>query len=485
MDRVVLIDDELWTLVGLRNSFDWASHGFEIAGEFGSSLEALDFLRREPADVVFTDIRMPGITGLDLLRRLRESGSDVEVVIVSGFSDFEYARDAIRWGAAEYLVKPVEMDESDTLLQRLRARIDDRNRRRDLEALESLSCDPCDVRSLFRTRGLEGSDGGFLCALVEGKEGGFPQNIIHLESFQGVMIRTGRRRSYLLLNTPVGFEPDPGVFEAFRTDQGLLRIGIAQCAVLPNRLPESMRQALVAFESGFVESSKSVGIYGFQAAVLQRCVEVLRDAWIEGGTGVLSRALGKVRDIFLSEGLGSEEAAGLWNHVQVWVPLDFSTMETIAPEALATRFTDFDGLLVALHELLSVHKVALPDRPKCSGAAAQDEEEEIRSENRAFNDLLAYMRLHYPESLQIRELADRFHISLSYCCLLFRKTLSKTFSEHLTELRMANAGELLREGNLSLAEICERIGFNDYYYFIRVFRKHYGIPPSRYRKGKV
>jgi AraC-like DNA-binding protein len=200
---------------------------------------------------------------------------------------------------------------------------------------------------------------------------------------------------------------------------------------------------------------------------------------------VLARALGQVRDIFRTEGLGSEEAAGLWNRVQAWVPLAVSVVETVAPEALATRFTDFEGLLASLQELLSVRRATPLDRLKSPGEVTQEVEEEVRSENRAFNDLLDYMKVHFPEPLQIRELADRFHISLSYCCLLFRKTLSKTFSEYLTELRMANAGELLREGDLSLAEICERIGFNDYYYFIRVFRKHYGAPPSRYRKGKA
>jgi AraC-like DNA-binding protein/FixJ family two-component response regulator len=483
MDRVVLIDDELWTLAGLRNTFDWASRGFEVVGEFGSSLEALAYLQRRPADVVFTDIRMPGLSGIDLLRRLRESGSDVEVVIISGFTEFEYARDAIHWGAVEYLVKPVSMDEADTLLLRLRNRIDDRNRRKDLEVLESLANDTCDMRDLFLERGMEAKESGFLCLLVEWKECGASGKRVHIQGYPGVNIHTGRMRSYLILNTPIGFEPEPEDFAAYRTDLDCPRIGVAQRAVEQNRLPESMRQARLAFESIFVDASKVGGIYGFQAEPLQRCIDALRDAWTEGGPGTLVRAVAQVSEIFRSEGLGAEEAAGLWNRIQVLLPASCSAVETVAPDALVTRFSDFEGLLAALQEQLSNTQAEASDRVKVAETGLQ--EEEIRSENRAFNELLAYMRVHFAEPLQIRNLADRYHISLSYCCLLFRKTLSKTFSEYLADLRMANAAELLKEGTFSLAEISERIGFNDYYYFIRAFRKYYGITPSRYRKGQV
>ena len=259
MYRVVLIDDEAWTLAGLEKTFRWSEEGFEVVERFTGARAALAYLDREGADVIFTDIRMPGMTGLELLQHLRESACDAEVVIVSGFSDFGYAKQAIHWRALEYLVKPVSFEEADALLKRLGRRLEEKSR------------------------------------------------------------------------------------------------------------------------------------------------------------------------------------------------------------------------LTTLH-----HSQAEPD-----GAGVAEKEQETRVDNLAFSELLDYMRTHYAEPLQLRDLAVRCHISLSYCCLLFQKTMNKTFSEYLTELRMKAAAALLREGAMILSEVSEHVGFHDYYYFIRVFRKFYGITPSRYRKGRA
>jgi len=249
--RVILIDDEAWTLAGLEKSFRWADRGFQVMQRFSSARTALDYLEKEAVDVVFTDIRMPGMTGLELLQRLREKANEAEVVIISGFSEFEYAKQAMHWRALDFLVKPVSLEEADILLRRLEIRLDEKAHQ--------------------------------------------------------------------------------------------------------------------------------------------------------------------------------------------------------APDAMASGRTEM----------------------------------EVRVDNQAFSELLDYMQNHFSEPLQLRDLAVQSHISLSYCCLLFQRNLKKTFSEHLTDLRMKSAAALLREGSANLSEVCVQVGINDYYYFIRVFRKYFGITPSRYRKGQA
>ena len=267
-----MIDDESWTLAGLRKSFQWADQGFEVVREFTGSREALKYLASEPVDVVFTDIRMPGISGLELLQRLRAEGSRAEVVIISGFSEFEYAKEAMRWSATDYLVKPVSLEEAGLLLRRLKTRLDDK------AMLDSN-------------------------AHRHGK--GLPDGNARMREEKTA--RTGKE--------------------------------------------------------SFCQSDFRVG-------------------------------------------------------------------------------------------------------------------------NHSFSELLDHMQAHFAEPLQLRDLAVRYHLSISYCCLLFQRHLSKTFSEHLTDLRMKCASSLLRDGELNIAEVHERAGFSDYYYFIRVFRKHFGITPTRYRKGQ-
>ena len=112
MYKSFIADDEAIIREGLRCLLDWETLGFTIAGEAANGDAALQFLLSETPDLVLLDIRMPGMSGLDVVRIAREHGYDGKVVILSGYSDFNYARTAIRYGVLSYLTKPIDEDES-------------------------------------------------------------------------------------------------------------------------------------------------------------------------------------------------------------------------------------------------------------------------------------------------------------------------------------------------------------------------------------
>ena len=103
MYKLFIADDEAIIREGLRCLLDWETLGFTIAGEAANGDAALQFLLSETPDLVLLDIRMPGMSGLDVVRIAREHGYDGKVVILSGYSDFNYARTAIRYGVLSYL----------------------------------------------------------------------------------------------------------------------------------------------------------------------------------------------------------------------------------------------------------------------------------------------------------------------------------------------------------------------------------------------
>ncbi|WP_127588997.1 response regulator transcription factor [Paenibacillus koleovorans] len=117
--RVVLVDDEPWTLIYLKKSFPWQEMGFEVVAETRNSMEALSLVEQYKPDVVFTDIRMPQLSGIELMQQLRSAGVRSEFVIVSGFAEFSYAQEAVKLGAFEYCLKPVSPEQAEQLLQRL------------------------------------------------------------------------------------------------------------------------------------------------------------------------------------------------------------------------------------------------------------------------------------------------------------------------------------------------------------------------------
>lgn len=110
--KVLLVDDEPFILQGLKILIDWEQEGFEVVKTAANGEEALEYLRGEQVDLIIADIKMPVVTGLELLEKIRgEKISDAHFVILSGYADFEYARKAIRYDCTDYILKPVDREE--------------------------------------------------------------------------------------------------------------------------------------------------------------------------------------------------------------------------------------------------------------------------------------------------------------------------------------------------------------------------------------
>lgn len=119
MYRVFLADDEMWVLFGLKKLIEKSGLPFQIVGEATNGVTTLEELEKKRPDVLFSDIRMPGLDGLELLERIKERGLQVEVIFVSGYAEFEYARRALQMEAFDYILKPVEQEILNNILLRL------------------------------------------------------------------------------------------------------------------------------------------------------------------------------------------------------------------------------------------------------------------------------------------------------------------------------------------------------------------------------
>ena len=105
--KVLIVDDEMYMVDYIRKLIDWESYGFDtVLTAKGGSL-ARDLLLEHEPELLITDIRMPRVSGLDLSQMTAENNGRTKVIIISGYSDFTYARQALRYGVSEYLVKPV------------------------------------------------------------------------------------------------------------------------------------------------------------------------------------------------------------------------------------------------------------------------------------------------------------------------------------------------------------------------------------------
>src|SRR5262249_19230896 len=108
MYQVLIVDDEPWVAYGISRLIDWESLGYQVRGEAFDGITAVSWIQENHPDVIISDIRMPGLDGIELLEKVKEQGLTAEVILVSGYSEFEYARRALSLGAFDYLLKQID-----------------------------------------------------------------------------------------------------------------------------------------------------------------------------------------------------------------------------------------------------------------------------------------------------------------------------------------------------------------------------------------
>lgn len=119
MTKVLIVDDEKYVRMGIKSDTDWALIGCEVVGEACNGLEALEVAEKERPDLVVSDIRMPKMDGIELAEKLIEKYPNIKVIFLTAYNEFEYARQAVRIGVSDYLLKPFSDGELEGSIQRL------------------------------------------------------------------------------------------------------------------------------------------------------------------------------------------------------------------------------------------------------------------------------------------------------------------------------------------------------------------------------
>ncbi len=523
--KVLMVDDEAEVIDMIVRKLDWEEMGFLVCGHARNGVEALEMAEEYQPDVVMTDIRMPYMDGLRLCRELRNLYPDIRLIIFSGFDDFEYAKEAIRLEAEEYLLKPIDAAEVRKVFERVRERLDKASReRKDIRRLEE-----------HYRKSLPFLRENFYISLTEGE---IPEDKIqeYMEDYQVslpgpwyvvAVIHVGSAlpdgMSARLLHLSVRQLAEEWAQETLRSQVFAFRGNLAVISQLDRpedvsrytdrcdrfcRLARRAVQALVTVGVGrpcrslrdiptsYEGAREAVSyrvLYGAGSAISimelepsssslpaeagQRMNEVIKQIKM-GNRESLSRAIeaymGMIREADLSPG-----------HFRLLVMELATAMYHLADSASASDLGEpVDKLVTGVMAVESdgqLEEWLVRSCTRLQDLFLEGRTSKTRSFVRQAED---YMEENYSDpGLTLESLCAYLGVSAAYFSTVFKKETGKTFVTYLTDLRMREARRMLEEGDEKTYIIAERCGYEDPNYFSYVFRKQFGLSPSKFRKS--
>lgn len=467
MYRILLVDDEEMVLKSLKASIDWENYGFEIIGTATSVKDALEKIDKKKPEVVFTDVRMPEIGGLELLSMLKRAKPDILCVVISGYAEFAYVQKALRLEAVGYCLKPFDYDEITSYLKRIHIKLDDQNKSKDWEVNFLELLDVADTDSRLRLEGImrdkfpdfEKKD---LEALYILGTDNIPSG------FELICACAGTNKYVCILCREDEKSFLHALFEKSVEDKKIY-VGVSgnirKIEDLERRIYSSRKKAFQHFCEPATEPivRKVVKNTAIESSQLQNIIHF--------GSEKRKEFFNKLRKEFEEGFYNMDTAILLYNLIETWLG---NTEENEEPIFI----WDYDILCGAYGDALQ-----MLDDLEMQLEVIGKTNVECNITNQTFKEIFSFVDSNYKEHISAADIAARFHVNPCYVSQLFKKELGKTFTEYVTSKRIKYACKELRQGRRNISEIAEEAGFSDYFYFSRVFHRVMGCAPGEYRNS--
>lgn len=517
MNKVLIVDDEVFVRKGLQSMLDWDALGYEVCGEAENGQEALELMKALKPDVVITDIRMPVLDGLALIRKvvLEWKWSPV-FIIISGYHDFQYAQNALRYGVHDYILKPIDELELEMTLKKLSVTLH--------------------VNELTQHSILNNTDLSIVESLIKGEYYGDEVNKLTA----ALQMETSSSFRYVLA------ELHPPIEE----NKCETKYAVKDIAACLQRLMDDVDDQVLVYEHqqgqfGIVldlnHYRNSIGNIDFLTRAIHASLSKMSQTTV---TLYLGKQVDHIKEIQQSYTTAKEAMSYKYAedgdkiidilHVQ-GTPLYyfdierglyeklieqleekdtsscFQTIDLIFEQFREKRFapnsvSNFisrcvihiiniiremggsEKTLTTFHSVnewqqRQVYLTGLKHVFRSFTQEAAVEIHRLRQEQAkgGIERIRKYIESHYHENINLKSIAAHFYMNSVYLGQLFRKTYGVYFNDFLLNIRIQEAKKLLRQTDLRMYEIAEKVGFQNADYFVTQFEKLENMTPKDYR----
>lgn len=532
--KVVIADDEIRICKLIEKLIDWDGLGIKIIGQVSNGIDAFNIIISEKPDIVITDIRMPGLDGLELIKKVREADIKTSFIIISGYKQFEYAQNAVRYGVEDYLLKPINRDELYNIIVKLRNRyIENTEKVEDEEKLK-----------IRLANSIEKLRKQFLATLLN-----------NYDKFSSMSLDQ--------INKEYQFEFAEGCFQiiAFKLDKknlGNIHDNYEELildklsSMVKNGLNDSCKEIeLIKWNSRVVcllnytheVASIMINYYKRVFEKLQNYLEISEYFHVTMGIGSVENNFNNIGQsintalncIKCRVVLGMDRIIDLSKYS--FTSINIQDVITSEKEKEFMHFIegfDKDGLKEWIYDVFNKITIKLQKDPlllfkACSRIVniffatmkmLNIESEEFTSdkilkkidecrnpkeiqqyifefineyvdvfiwskkmqENKPIRLAKQYVMENYMNSISLEDVADIVHLNPIYFSVMFKKEVGINFVDFLINYRLEIAKKLLKEDKYNISQVAYMVGYKDAKYFSKLFAKVVGIKPSEYKK---
>lgn len=513
--NVMIVDDEPIIRVGLRRLIDWEQHGMHLVGEASDGEEALAFLNEHPVDLLVTDIRMPRMDGLELIRQCKQAAMDVGIVVLSCLDDFSFVKEAMKLGAYDYILKPtMEPDELVSILKLISGKLEEE--RREKARIRELN-DRLEQSRPYRLQAkilhyLEHGEPGPELGQELFKDGmklyslmvcTMPGQVFSVRESEHedvlVAVRLHETQQLLLIECERSISENEWYQHSYLTAKKLL----SQWNEMKDTAAERPFILMGPPMNELDELPNRIAYHREQLSnrfYMNTAGEIYMEAPVHREGSELVNA-GEKRNNLLRAISGSNEEAmklslqEMLEAIRLAEPelprLHAFVLETVGLAVGYARDNGYIGIheleqqYVSIDTIMSIHSYSELSRwlTRFFSELANS-----RKGIRLFQDVqhpfirkaIAFIRDNYHRNIGTADIAEYVKLSRSYLSDLYSKEVGESLTETLTRIRIEAACQLLQKTDKKIYEIAERVGFNDSKTFTKTFKRIVGCSPKEY-----
>jgi len=518
MIKVLIVDDEALVRIGIKTLIPWQELGFELIGEAPNGKRALEMVHQMSPDIIFTDIKMPVMNGIELIKQLKKEQNHAKVIILSAFDDFAFVKEAMKLGAEDYVLKlELEPEQMIHMLKELQAKhsIQQQSSTRYLQLHKEklfkdivlgLVYSHLEIRDSLATLNFSLPEQELVCLILEVDDQRIYlkyEESAHLLDFSIVNVLEEVITSYAH-----GYVVNMGS-KQFVAILSLMNREEKNRSKLLEELTDNMKVSL----HKYLNTSVSIGVSCFHETYIE-----IKDSYKEAKKAIKHKfiyprgsnihyndvsELPAYAEDLSAEMNGLEGAFNRGEDIAISAKFDvliskIDTSSMVTLEQLSSLCHAIRFLSLQFMEKYQLRGKETMDKtmnePIEKLIRKQDFLEWIQLLKQRFMLLFTenkdgihvyaaklYINKYYSEDLSLEKVADKLQLSASYLSNLFKKESGQNFVDYITEVRIQKAKELLKSTDQKIYEIASAVGFANEYYFSKVFKKIVGESPLKFR----